>query len=243
MIPTVEALVEGFYASVAIDEDLSETLRTFIGSELKASLESARRLERSLTVQRQRLMNERSKLLQAHYAGAIPLDLLKTEQDRIAEQLKAIDERVNATEASYEELAGLLDQCLHLARDCHRGYLNAPPSVRRMFNHAFFDKLYIDEDGVRAEFAEPFATLLGVNTIALAKNAEPRSDVELPDQSNPPSQTGGRGWTPSRSKPPPRRPRWPTSRRCSPPYRFWPTGWTRRPRPNYAPCSNSSTSK
>jgi hypothetical protein len=48
-----------------------------------------------------------------------------------------------------------------LARDCHAAYLAAEPHLRRLFNQAFFTHLYIDDDGVRHDYAEPFDTLLG----------------------------------------------------------------------------------
>jgi hypothetical protein len=48
-----------------------------------------------------------------------------------------------------------------LARDCHAAYPAAEPHLRRLFNQAFFTHLYIDDDGVRHDYAEPFDTLLG----------------------------------------------------------------------------------
>ena len=49
-----------------------------------------------------------------------------------------------------------------LARDCQSAYLTAPPKERRLFNQAFFTKLYIDdEDTIRSELAPPFNVLLG----------------------------------------------------------------------------------
>jgi len=49
-----------------------------------------------LATRRTQLEGERHKLLQAHYAGAIPLDLLKKEQDRITASLETIEHRINA---------------------------------------------------------------------------------------------------------------------------------------------------
>jgi site-specific DNA recombinase len=43
--------------------------------------------QKLLKGRKQQLLNERAKLLQAHYAEAVPLDLLRTEQTRIANQL------------------------------------------------------------------------------------------------------------------------------------------------------------
>ena len=53
-------------------------------------------------MERNTLRNEREKLLQAHYAGAIPIDLLKTEQDRIARRLAWLDTQIEASSTEYE---------------------------------------------------------------------------------------------------------------------------------------------
>lgn len=49
-----------------------------------------------------RLADERGKLLQASYASAIPLELLKTEQDRIGIAEHAVDDELQATEGDLE---------------------------------------------------------------------------------------------------------------------------------------------
>src|SRR5207247_872070 len=103
-----------------------------------------------------RLLAERDKLLQAHYADAIPLDLLKREQDRIAKQLGLIEERITATDDHQAVVEANLEWAMTLARDCQSAYLTAPPKERRLFNQAFFTKLYIDdEDTIRSELAPP----------------------------------------------------------------------------------------
>ncbi len=50
---------------------------------------------------RDRLDNERVKLLQAHYADAVPLDLLKQEQVRIGAELETINHRIAAHHDEY----------------------------------------------------------------------------------------------------------------------------------------------
>jgi hypothetical protein len=58
-------------------------------------LEAATDDERALlNTQKEKLDAERLKLVQAHYADAIPLDLLKSEQDRIRTNLDAIAHRL-----------------------------------------------------------------------------------------------------------------------------------------------------
>jgi hypothetical protein len=79
-----------------------------------------------------------------------------------------------------------LKRCLELASSC---YGSAPPSIRKLFNQAFFAKLYIDdEDTVRSELAPPFDLLLSpalrqaARTTAVAaseyKNAPKKSFLE-----------------------------------------------------------------
>jgi site-specific DNA recombinase len=91
----------------------------------------------------------------------MPLDLIATEQQRISSQLATIEERVNTTTATFEEIETNLARALDLARDCHAAYLAAEPRLRRLSNQAFFTHLYIDDDDVRHNYAEPFDTLLG----------------------------------------------------------------------------------
>ena len=109
---------------------------------------------------------QRQKLLDAHYAGAIPLDLLKSEQDRITGQLTRIEDQLASLDANFEQARAVLADMLDLTRDCHTAYLEADDSTRRLFNQAFFAKIYIDEDDetreqtVRVDYNEPFDSLL-----------------------------------------------------------------------------------
>ncbi len=59
-------------------------MEAMLSTELSTIRRSAETENRRLRTQKERLTNERVRLLNAHYAGAIPLDLLKTEQDRIS---------------------------------------------------------------------------------------------------------------------------------------------------------------
>lgn len=71
--------------------------------------------QRSPNRYREKLRDERTKLLQAHYAGAVPLDLLKTEQDRIGHRIAFLDARIEAGEIEYDQARAHLDDCLALA--------------------------------------------------------------------------------------------------------------------------------
>lgn len=107
-----------------------------------------------------KLADERGKLLQAFYANAIPLDLLKTEQDRISVAERAGREELQATEADLDVWQDVLRTAIQLAGNCHAAYLKARPSVRRRFNDAVLSALYVKDRKIgRAEFSEVFAPL------------------------------------------------------------------------------------
>jgi site-specific DNA recombinase len=161
LIATVEDLIEEVYANYQLEERFREAIETMLKTELSAGRYEAEATARELHTQRQRLTHEQAKLLQAHYAGAVPLDLLKQEQDRISSQLEQIDGRLQATQVEFDTIERNLQRALDFAANCHRAYLAAPPSTRRLLNQALFKKLFIDEDAVRVELAEPFRTLLG----------------------------------------------------------------------------------
>jgi len=78
----------------------------------------------------------------------------------------SIQEGLSAADANYEQARATLADTLDLIRDCHAAYLEANDQTRRLFNQAFFAKIYIDEDDktrertVRVDYNEPFDDLL-----------------------------------------------------------------------------------
>ena len=118
----------------------------------------------------EKLERQREKLLEAHYANAIPLDLLSREQDRISSALAKIAAKVEGIDDRFDTVERNLDRALELATDCAAAYREAPESVRRMFNQVFFERVLVFPDdnapeGVRvdSELREPFDVLLGAD--------------------------------------------------------------------------------
>ncbi len=103
--------------------------------------------------ERDDLAQERTKLLQAHYAGDI----------------------------KYDRAKALIDDCLALAGDCHALYMSINDSLRRTANQAFFDKLYVTtDDQIDGQPGEPFNTLFNpdVQRLALHPLAEDESRTQ-----------------------------------------------------------------
>jgi site-specific DNA recombinase len=182
LIETVEGLIEDRYLTVQLAPDLRERLERLLSDELGLNRAAAEVEELALTKQRARLLNERAKLLQAHYARAVPVDLLKAEQDRIGQALDGIESRLSALQTKFDLIEANLKVALNFASDCHRAYVQASDHVRRRFNQAFFTHIYVDEDTVRTELAEPFRMLLSVSDAVITR---PQT------QSAPQSELGG----------------------------------------------------
>jgi hypothetical protein len=124
-----------------------------------------------LTANRDRLQHEQERLLQAHYADAIPLSLLKREQDRILGELDQVNRRINAHHGEYSDARAHLDDALNLLENYADIYSRCDDANRRLCNQAFFTKVYIDEDDqLRVENNRPFEMLLDPEINANALN-------------------------------------------------------------------------
>jgi site-specific DNA recombinase len=159
-VDLIEAAVEDAYGEVAIDREQADLVHeklevALTGMREQAEAEAARQ-RRRLT----KLNEEREKLLHAYYAGAVPVDLLHSEQDRLASETRQAERHLEAAEASFGDIADTLAKALDLLADCQGAYLAAPGHLRRQWNQALFERLIVyDERIADTEVAEPFATL------------------------------------------------------------------------------------
>ncbi|MEU8717548.1 recombinase family protein [Streptomyces sp. NPDC048663] len=157
----VERLIEEHWATVQLDPALRETLERTLREVLVEHHRQDEEERRRLKSEQARLTAQRQKLVEAIYSGAMPLDMIAGEQERIGSRLAAVQERLDAATTASGKLEANLSAALNLAGNCRAAYRMAEPSVRRMFNQAFFTRLLIHEDdGVHGQRAEPFDVLL-----------------------------------------------------------------------------------
>jgi hypothetical protein len=108
-----------------------------------------------------RAENQQQKLIEARYADAIPLDLLKSEQDRIGRELAGAEQIIERYSAEVTAVMRVVDEVLLHCADAHQLYLSAPPQIKRQLNQAVFKRFWIVDNGVAdAELAEPFTLFL-----------------------------------------------------------------------------------
>lgn len=165
-IHQVEQAVERYYEQIELPQmravEKRDALIAALADQRRALTHEAARARRRID----RLDAERSKLLQAHLADAVPLDVLKREQARLTSELQHARSTVAAAEARAVSDEQVLVEALALGSGCAAPYSQADPDIRRSFNQVFFRRLFVSDAGVvGAELTDPYAEILAENLI------------------------------------------------------------------------------
>ena len=163
----VEDLVEAEYARIQISHQHRPDIGRAVEEYLDHRGTEDQHETRSLTRQRQRLLDQRSKLLQAHYADAIPLDLMKAEQARIGRQLEQVEARLAAHTGAIVIQKATLGKALDLLEHCHQLYLTAREADRRILNQAIFTRIWVYDESIAGDLDELLTLLTHPDLLAL----------------------------------------------------------------------------
>ena len=194
----IEDGIARLYAVFQVSPELAATIHTGVLDELAADREQATRDTERAKRRITRLKDERKKLLTTHCAGAVPLDMLKDEMERLTGEMADAEAAMQAAVLSVADLEGTLGRALAIASNCAGAYLavDVQPAIRRMFNQGLFVALYLGQDGAveRFELTEPFATLLDRNLLTdLAEEREAgRHATGVPEQAELAEMPSGR---------------------------------------------------
>ncbi|WP_083255106.1 helix-turn-helix domain-containing protein [Amycolatopsis orientalis] len=161
-VERIEQGIADFYRRFELTAEKAELIRTGVLRKFEGQQADARAGAARAEKRQAQLADERQKLLQAHYAGHIPGDLLGAEMNRLTRALAEAEVELKASRATTTEVEATLSAALVAASHCHRAYLTTEPGIRRQINQGFFAKMYIDHDGCveSVELNEPFTTLL-----------------------------------------------------------------------------------
>ena len=157
----IEERVADLWRTIQLPEDVRGALRRNV-----MDLVDRTQVEQAHEVQRQtdalaKLDQERERLLRAHLEGAVPVDLLKREQKRIAKEMAAADRTLARLNTELGAVEQGLNQALKLVSDCHRLYEQAPHHVKRQLNQAVFERIFVEDEGVpTASLTPAFGELL-----------------------------------------------------------------------------------
>ena len=151
LIDEVEARVAELYQQIQLSSDDRRDIERYLRMEF-AHIQANRQQDiQRLTKRQQQLEDQRHKLLEAHYEGAIPLDLLKKEQDQLTSSILAIQRELDGYTADAALVEQHLTQALDLLEDCQQLYLAAPDRLKKLLNQVFFERILVnpavDEDG------------------------------------------------------------------------------------------------
>jgi site-specific DNA recombinase len=159
-IEEVEERVEGLWHDEQLTLAERNALAGFIRSELSAldrgNVEERERQQKRI----EQLTSERRKLLQAHYADALPMDLLKSEQKRITDELEAAERLLHSAEANMQKVIIAVERALALLVDSHRTYCDQSVKEKRRMNQALFSKILVGDDGTIEGIHSPEYELL-----------------------------------------------------------------------------------
>lgn len=179
LIEKVEAFVEDEYKRIQVTPDERDELHREVTRLFTSTRRDAARKEEQQRDKMARLLDQRTKLLQAHYADAVPLDLFKSEQTRITRELTAAEAAVEASQSEVQDVTGTLAKALNAFAHCHDSYMRFVPRERRVLNQGFFDKIWLYDDGIAAELARPFDSLVHPDLAELL--ARPTAAGESPE--------------------------------------------------------------
>ena len=171
LIEEVERQVENIYDKYSFPPYIRSYLENWLGKNIEKEREKYDAELDGLRREKDKLERKRKKLLEAHYNDAIPLDLLKSEQQQIAKQLAAIDHQVKAHSFVFNEMQQRLSDAMDLIEDCGRTYRSAENHIKKLLNQTIFSRLLVGEDGrVEPEFAKPFDMLTSIGEAVKAES-------------------------------------------------------------------------
>ncbi len=154
-VDEVEDAILEYYRTIELGADTVTEIRDRVLAAIRATTQG---VEQEAGKQRKRikaLETKRRKLLQAHLADAVPVELLREEQDRITRQLADAGAALANNEIHWETIEDNVAVALGLANRFHDAYRRADKTTRRHLNQAVFEAVYVDIACVRtrAQFA------------------------------------------------------------------------------------------
>ena len=124
-----------------------------------------------------RLHNERLKLVQMAYAEAIPMDVLKVEQQRITRELEQAAREEEEAQGNSEDVMEFYERARDLMLRAAEAYQIGDPAVRRLLVQAFIARIELDTDEEQAELASPWREIQ--NAAAHVRRVPSRTPEQL----------------------------------------------------------------
>jgi DNA invertase Pin-like site-specific DNA recombinase len=162
----VERLYDRLQLRPAVAGELSAALDKEVAERSARSQHDSERYRQRLTM----LDDQRRKLLEAYYAGAIDLTLLRSEQARIGTEHHEAEQRLRAVDASPADWRDAIERALLFATESAPTYRKASDRGRRLLNRTVFERVLVRDGQVsHAEYRPPFGVLLPTGRASLTE--------------------------------------------------------------------------
>lgn len=178
-VHAVEEAVERFYDHVRLQAHEITKVREVIEIETEALAAETTREARRQQKRLDQLAYQRTKLLEAHYASAVPLDVLKSDMDRIDREQADARAQLEAAEQPLGKLAESLVILETVVSEVDRLYRQADDRGRRQINQGLFEKIYITRDGISG--ADPSGLLDGTISVPILIPSRSGPGLEAPE--------------------------------------------------------------
>ena len=169
----VEKQIEQHYTSIYLSESQKESLKAILYRELDERRKEELSSQGNIRLEKDKIARKQKKLLEAHYADAISLDMFKEEQVVLQRAMVDIETKLSVLEQNYELVKDNLDSVLEIAANTGKLYASAPEHIKRILNQVFFEKVLVHaHDDVKPEKTPVFEALLSAQTKQLAIASE-----------------------------------------------------------------------
>ena len=184
LIEEVERQMEALYHEISFTPELRAKLEDWLQAEIQKSADEFTDEKHRLGREKDKLERKQRKLLEAHYADAIPLDLFKEEQDTLAYMIAAIDRQLDLHDILFGKVKEKLSKSLAIMEGCGETYQSAPEHIKRAYNLALFDKIHvIIVDGtclITPQFAPPYGLIFGQSKDSGQKETPGQAAIPAP---------------------------------------------------------------
>jgi len=172
----IERQVEEIYETLQIRPEVRRSVERDLRLEVAAREKDRGKGTERAARRLQGLASERDKLLRAYYADAIPLEMLKKEQARIDGEVEAAEAELKLAGDDLKSAKELIEHALRLLSNCHRAYKRAKSPVRKRWNRAVFERVYVKGGQItEVVIKEPFACVLAKGSLSEGTHRESSS--------------------------------------------------------------------
>ncbi|MDR1667855.1 MAG: recombinase family protein [Bacteroidales bacterium] len=150
LIEEVERQVENLYRGLSFTSEYRQHVEDTLLKEIRKTTDDFAAQRRELEKEKEKMERQQRKLLEMYYADALPADLFKEEQRKLADGIAAIDSRIQLQTNDCAEVERRLGKVMGALEDCGALYANASEQAKRIYNLAFFEKIYVclDKNGI-----------------------------------------------------------------------------------------------